>query len=149
MKNFKFSLDSVLGYKQQVLDELQNEYAILTDRVRRQELKLAQTKEAYRSCNQEFRSAEAEGITIAEALRFENDLRFWEKEVEQNTQQLLAFQQEAEEKRAQMILARQDTASLEKLREKKHTTYLKEVEKSEEIFIEELVAAQRVMSAGA
>ena len=149
MKNFKFSLDSVLGYKQQVLDELQNEYAILTDRVRRQELKLVQTKEAYRSCNQEFRSAEAEGITIAEALRFENDLRFWEKEVEQNTQQLLAFQQEAEEKRAQMILARQDTASLEKLREKKHTTYLKEVEKSEEIFIEELVAAQRAMSAGA
>ena len=149
MKNFKFSLDSVLGYKQQVLDELQNEYAILTDRVRRQELKLAQTKEAYRSCNQKFRSAEAEGITIAEALRFENDLRFWEKEVEQNTQQLLAFQQEAEEKRAQMILARQDTASLEKLREKKHTTYLKEVEKSEEIFIEELVAAQRAMSAGA
>ena len=149
MKNFKFSLDSVLGYKQQVLDELQNEYAILTDRVRRQELKLVQTKEAYRSCNQEFRSAEAEGITIAEALRFENDLRFWEKEVEQNTQQLLAFQQEAEEKRAQMILARQDTASLEKLREKKHSTYLKEVEKSEEIFIEELVAAQRAMSAGA
>ncbi len=149
MKNFKFSLDSVLGYKQQVLDELQNEYAILTDRVRRQELKLAQTKDAYRPCNQEFRSAEGERITIADALRFENDLRFWEKEVEQNTQQLLVFQQEAEEKRAQMILARQDTASLEKLREKKHTTYLKEVEKSEEIFIEELVAAQRAMSAGA
>ena len=36
MKKFQFSLDHVLDYKQQVLEGLQNEHAILMRRVRSQ-----------------------------------------------------------------------------------------------------------------
>ena len=37
MKNFRFGLDSVLDYRQQVLDGLQGEYAKALERVRQQE----------------------------------------------------------------------------------------------------------------
>ena len=40
MKKFKFSLDSVLSYKQQVLDALKGEHAAILMRVREQEERL-------------------------------------------------------------------------------------------------------------
>ena len=147
MKKFQFSLDSVLGYKQQVLENLQNEHAIIMQRVRRQEEHLEQTIARYHDCNRQFRQAEAEGITVAEALRFESGLRFWEKEIEAGRLLLQKYRQEAEEKRKQVVAARQDTASLENLKEKKHTAYLQEVQKGEERSIEELVNTKRVMAA--
>ena len=50
----------------------------------------------------------------------------------------------AEEKRLQMLQANVDTTVLERLREKRQDEYQKEVQKSEERFIDELVSAARV-----
>ena len=79
MKKFQFSLESVLGYKQQVLESLQNEHAILIQKMRQQEERLRQMEESYWAWNEEFRQAEMEGITVAEAMRYESGLRFWER----------------------------------------------------------------------
>ena len=73
MKRFQFSLNTVLSYKQQVLEELQNEHGQLLYQVRQQELVLQAAEERYRGLNLEFRQAETEGLTIAEALRY----AFW------------------------------------------------------------------------
>ena len=43
MKKFQFSLETVLRYKEQVLESLQNEYAAAAQRVREQEALLRQT----------------------------------------------------------------------------------------------------------
>lgn len=147
MKKFQFSLESVLGYKQQVLESLQNEHAILIQKMRQQEERLRQMEESYRAWNEEFRQAEMEGITVAEAMRYESGLRFWEKEIAQQRQTVLQCQQEVEQKRRQVVAARQETASLEKLRDKKKEEYRKAVQKGEELFIEEVVAAQKAMAA--
>lgn len=146
MKKFQFSLDTVLDYKQQVQESLQNEHALLNQRVRQQEQVLEDLREQYRSCNREFRQAEAEGITAAEALGFESGLRFWQREIRKGEKLLTQYRKEAEEKREQVVAARQDTSSLEKLRERKQEDYRKRVGKSEELFIEELVAAQRAVA---
>ncbi|RHT72422.1 flagellar export protein FliJ [Ruminococcaceae bacterium AM28-23LB] len=147
MKKFQFSLESVLGYKQQVLESLQNEHAILIQKMRQQEERLRQMEESYRAWNEEFRQAEMEGITVAEVMRYESGLRFWEKEIAQQRQTVLQCQREVEQKRRQVVAARQETASLEKLREKKQEEYRKAVQKGEELFIEEVVAAQKAMAA--
>ena len=147
MKKFQFSLESVLGYKQQVLESLQNEHAILIQKMRQQEERLRQMEESYRAWNEEFRQAEMEGITVAEAMRYESGLRFWEKEIAQQRQTVLQCQKEVEQKRRQVVAARQETASLEKLRDKKQEEYRKAVQKGEELFIEEVVAAQKAMAA--
>jgi len=56
MKRFQFSLNTVLSYKQQVLEELQNEHGQLLYQVRQQELVLQAAEERYRGLNLEFRS---------------------------------------------------------------------------------------------
>ena len=57
MKRFQFSLNTVLSYKQQVLEELQNEHGQLLYQVRQQELVLQAAEERYRGLNLEFRRA--------------------------------------------------------------------------------------------
>lgn len=146
MKKFQFSLDTVLRYKLQVLESLQNEYAVAARRVREQEALLRQTEGRYRDLNQEFREAAAEGITIADAMGYESGLRVLEKEIQAQEKRLRQLQDEAEEKRLKMVAARQETASLEKLRDHKLEDYQKMVQKQEEQFIDELVSTTRVMA---
>ena len=82
MKKFQFNLDNVLDYKQQVLENLQNEHSVLLQRVRRQEELIAGLEADYAALNQEFRQAEREGITIADARAYEMGLRAQEKTIQ-------------------------------------------------------------------
>lgn len=108
---------------------------------------LQAAEERYRGLNLEFRQAETEGLTIAEALRYESGLRFLEDEIQREAKRLREYEAAAEEKRRQVVAARQDTASLEKLKDKKWEDYQKQVQKGEELLIEELVTAARARTA--
>lgn len=148
MKKFQFGLDGVMRYKQQVLEGVQNEYAVLVQRVQQQEQKLVTVIERYRAYNQEFRQAEAEGITIAQAMGYEAGLRALEREQKQEETRLKQMQAQAEQGRQKLVAARQDTNSLEKLKEKKFEVYRKGVQKKEEEFIDELVSNTRAVAVG-
>ena len=93
-----------------------------------------------------MRTAAEEGITIADAMGYETGLRVLEKEIQAQEKRLRQLQEEAEEKRLKMVAARQETASLEKLRDHKLEDYQKMVQKQEEQFIDELVSTTRVMA---
>lgn len=146
MKKFHFSLDTVLGYKQQVLDSLRSEHAVIIKKVTDQEILIADLTQRHRELNIAFREAEQEGMTIAQAKTYEIGLRVLERQIQIETERLHALEREAEKKRQQVVAARQETASLEKLREKKLDGYRKSVQKQEELFIDELVSASRVTS---
>ncbi len=148
MKKFQFGLDGVMRYKQQVLEGAQNEYAALVQRVQQQEQRLQAVVERYRAYNQEFRQAEAEGITIAQAMGYETGLRALEREQQQEEKRLKQMQAQAEQGRQRLVAARQDTNSLEKLKEKKSEVYRKEAQKQEEEFIDELVSNTRAVAVG-
>ena len=143
MKKFKFSLDTVLSYKQQVLDALQGEYAEAAGRVRAQELVLEGLWQEYRDCNEEYRRRAAEGLPITEALMYQSALRASELNIQVETQRLKELEAEAERRREAMVEAKKETSSIEKLREKKLEAYHKAEAKSEELFIEEFVSAAR------
>ena len=146
MKKFQFNLDTVLHYKQQVMDERQNEYSAALLRAQKQEERLHEAENEYAELNLEFRRAESEGITVAEALRYENGLRFLEMNIRKEELLLEECRKKAEEKRQQLVAARQETSSLEKLKEKKLETHQKEAQKSEELFIEEMVSVTKLMT---
>ena len=148
MKKFQFGLDGVMRYKQQVLEGAQNEYAVLVQRVQQQEQRLQTVVERYRAYNQEFRQAEAEGITIAQAMGYESGLRALEREQKQEEKRLKQMQAQAEQGRQRLVAARQDTNSLEKLKETKSEVYRKEAQKQEEEFIDELVSNTRAVAVG-
>ncbi len=145
MKKFQFSLDGVLGYRQQVLESRQNEYAKALAQVREQQDRVDDATARYRQLNQRFREEAARGITAADALGFENGLRVLEAEIARETRRLEECRQAAEEKRAQVLQAHMDATILERLKEKQKDAYQKEAQKSDERFIDELVSATRAV----
>ena len=144
MKKFKFSLDSVLSYKQQVLDALKGEHAVILAQVREQEGVLEACWQEYRDCDAEYSQRKAEGIAITDAMVYQNGLRVLEADIERETQRLEELRQQEEAKRQEVVDAKIDTSSIEKLKEKKLDLYNKEVAKSEEVLIDEFVSSARV-----
>ncbi len=143
MKKFKFGLDSVLSYKQQVLDALRGEHAAILARVRAQEDVLEAVWQDYRDCNEEYRQRKAEGLTIMDAMVYQNGLRVLENKIQRETARLDELKKQEEEKRQEVVDAKIDTSSIEKLKEHKLEDYNKAVQKSEENLIDEFVSSAR------
>ena len=146
MKKFKFSLDTVLSYKDQILNALQIEHGVILAEIRVQEDILEATWRRYRDYDEEFREQKINGISALDAMMYESALRAQELEIRRETEKLDALKAAEEKKRNEVIEAKQDTASLEKLRERKLETYNKAIQKGEEQMIEEFVSTQRALS---
>lgn len=149
MKRFQFSLETVLDYKQQVLSALQTEHAQLLAQLRAQEAVLYGLEEQYQQTDTQFSLQKMEGIAVGAALGYERYLRVMEHKIQEELRQLEWLKRQEEDKRGQVVVARQDTSSLEKLREKKLDSYNKAVQKGEEAMIDEMVSAARVMASSA
>ena len=147
MKKFRFSLETVLDYKQEVLSALQTEHATVLARVHAQEELLEELENYYSELDAEFTERKLEGITILDAMQYEQYLRATERQIEEAVEILERLRAEAEAKRLEVVEAKKDTSSIEKLREKKLDSYNKAVQKSEELIIEEFVTTARVMAA--
>lgn len=146
MKKFKFSLDTVLSYKDQVLNSLKIEHGVILAEIRVQEEVLEDVWRRYRDYNEEFREQKLSGISALDALMYEGGLRAQELEIKRETEKLEALRIKEEKKRNEVVEAKKETASLEKLRERKLDNYNKDVQKSEEQRIEEFVSTQRAMT---
>lgn len=144
MKKFNFTLGTVLNYKNQVLDSLKNEHAKILARINEQEKVIHNLEEEYKKCNNNFNQKKMEGITIIESIGFEAYLRKLEVSIKQEEKKLALIKVEEENKRMEVVAAKQDTSSLEKLKEKKLEIYHKEEQKAEEALVEEFVSFSRI-----
>ena len=149
MKKFQFPLDTVLDYRRQVQDSLQVELGAVTAEARGQEEVLAAARQRYSEINQEYREKKARGIRIAEVRGYETALEVQEAVIAGETAKLKKLQRLMEAKRRELVSAKQDASSVEKLREKKLRAYTKDMEKSEEQFIDDLVCAGRANAGNA
>ena len=147
MKKFRFSLETVLDYKQQVLDALQKEHGVIMAQVKEQEEYLAGLEADYRDMDAEFCQRKLEGITILDAMRYEQYLRAMERQIQEAYEHLAELREQEEAKRNQVVEAKKETSSIEKLKEKKLDAYRKSVQKAEEAAIDEFVMTQRAMAA--
>ena len=146
MKKFKFSLDTVLSYKDQILDSLKIEHGVILAEIRMQEEVLEAAWRRYRDYDEEFRDQKLSGISALDAMMYEAGLRAQELEIKRETDKLEALRAKEEQKRNEVVEAKKETASLEKLRERKLDNYNKEIQKGEEQRIEEFVSTQRAMN---
>ncbi|MBR3704630.1 MAG: flagellar export protein FliJ [Oscillospiraceae bacterium] len=146
MKKFKFSLDTVLSYKDQILDALKIEHGVILAEIRVQEEVLEAAWRRYRDYDEEFREQKMNGISALDAMMYESALRAQELEIRRETEKLDALKEKEEKKRSEVVEAKKETASLEKLKERKLDSYNKSVQKGEEQMIEEYVSTQRAMS---
>ncbi len=147
MKKFRFSLETVLDYKQQALDALMGEHGAILAQVRAQEAVVEGLEEEHRLVDEDFSQQKLEGITVLDALNFEQYLRALEREITSERRKLEALRRREEQKRAQVVEARKETATIEKLKEHKLEDYRKAEQKEEEQRIEEFVSTTRAMAA--
>ncbi|RKI65720.1 flagellar export protein FliJ [bacterium 1xD42-67] len=147
MKKFRFSLETVLDYKQQALDSLRAEHGAILAQVRAQEQVIQALEEEHRQADDEFTRRKLEGINVLDALNFEQYLRAVERKLQTEHRKLEALERQEEKKRSQVVEARKETATIEKLKEHKLEDYRKAVQKSEEMMIEEFVSTTRAMAA--
>lgn len=144
MKKFQFSLDTVLSYKQQVLDTIENEHAALLAQVHAQEDVVEAAWQHYRSCNEEYRELKQTGMSVIDATLYQNGLRVLEQDIQRETDKLGELRRQEEQKREEMVEAKKETSSLEKLKDKKLDQYQKAAQKAEEALIDEFVSSARI-----
>ncbi len=146
MKKFKFQLDTVLKYKTQVLDIRLAEHGTALANVRRQEVVLEQAVKNRTACEDEYREMKALGLTIADAMKYETGIQVLQRTVLRETEKLKELRKIEEQKRAALVEAKQETQSLEKLKEMKRGEYDSMIAKAEEKEIDDLVMARRSAS---
>ena len=147
MKKFRFSLETVLDYKNQALDALRREHGAILAQVRAQEKVIEDLETEYRQSDEDFTRRKLEGINVLDAMSYEAYLRSLERKLQEEYRKLERLRKREEEKRTQVVEARKETATLEKLKEHKLEDYRKAEQKDEEKRIEEFVSTARAMAA--
>lgn len=142
MKKFRFSLDTVLDYRRQVLDSLQVELGSIMAQIHQQEIEIEHARQKYAKINAEYCKKKMSGIHVGEIYGFETALQVQESLIRRELERLQSLQKQAEMKRSELVCAKQDASSVEKLREKKLQLYRHETQKSEEQYIDDLVCAR-------
>lgn len=145
MKKFFFSLDNVLGYKEQVLESLRGEHARILMKVRACEREIEELEMERTACAKKLEAGRVAGMSIQD-IRFYSDymdaLRW---RIEQKQEELGRLRQEEEEMKERVVEAKKETSSIEKLKEHKLEEYNKQVQKQEEAFVEEFVSTKNAM----
>lgn len=148
MKRFQYSLDSVLTYKNQILDNLKEEHAgMLRDvNVKKAEIdSMRSTLDEYRNS---FDSAKQGGATIQAFRLFDMCIGQMEKEIDVQKEILSGLKRKEEKKKAEVINAKVDTSRFEKLKARRYREYQKLCQKEEENFVEEFVVRGLVTAGG-
>lgn len=143
MKKFYFSLHTVLNYKQQVLDNLRNEQAQIMSDIAKSEKRIEKLAGQAKSWGEELREKQSRGMTICEIGTYQSYLHNLRVKEKLEREVLERLEERKEEKRKEVVAAKTETSSLELLKDKKMEQYRYQVQKSEELFIEEFVSNVR------
>lgn len=140
MKKFSFSLDKVLRYKIQVENSVRNEHAIAAQAVFRQEDFINSLETELCGQIEAFKKEREMGCTINRFRTYEDYLSRAQQRINAELEILEGLVKVEEAKRAEVIKAKTETSSIEKLKEKKQIEYDKAEQKAEEQLIEEFVS---------
>lgn len=139
MKKFAFALDKVLSYKRQYENSIRNEHAAIMHEIRLQEERFAELSAKDKEIREQMRKEQEAGCQILRIHTFEGYLEYLKGEMFRVTQRLKNLRFQEEQKRRELIAAKTDTTSIDKLKDKKLEEYNYLVQKEQEQLIEEFV----------
>lgn len=149
LKRFQFQLEPVLNYKRQALDALMIELGAAQDAVRRQEAARDAAARRLEEYAGEYEERKREGLTVAEALKYQGCLDVLRRELVREEERLRDLREAAERKRLEVVSARQDAMSLEKLRDMRRREHAAAEAKEQEKTLDDLTIARRLAEASA
>ena len=143
MKKFQYNLQSVLEYKQRVLDDLKEQYALRMKFVEEKKQEIADLREKANALNMEFDEVKQQGAVIEKFLMYSSMIDNLDKQVEVEKETLKILQANADKKKEEVIAANIDVNKFEKLKEKKQEIFKAQEQKDQEAFIDEFVSNQQ------
>lgn len=146
MKKFFFSLNTVLDYKEQILENLKGEHARALLKVRICEDEIEKLEEEHLRSSKELEESRFQGMTISDIKTYENYLEQLGVRIKNKYEELARLKEEEQKKRDEVVEAKKETSMIGKLKEKKQVEYNKKAQKEEEQFIEEFVSTKRAMA---
>ncbi|MBQ9521244.1 MAG: flagellar export protein FliJ [Oscillospiraceae bacterium] len=149
MKRFQFQLEPVLNFKQQGLDALMIELSAIQASVAAQENKRSAAYQLLADYDAESVRKNAEGMSVIEALERQSCQQVLARRARNEDDELARLRREAEKKRDEIVEARKETHSLERLREVRQSEFNAALAKAEEKELDDLTAARRASAATA
>ncbi len=140
MKKFSFSLQKVLEIREQILDNLKIELSNLNREHDNIEQQILDLKMQFKLVNSEFVEKSAVSISVGEMTYYKMYMSNILKQQEKKEEEKNIILKKIEAKRQEIINAKMEISSLEKLKENELEKYNHALMKSEEIFIEEFVS---------
>ena len=143
MKKFQYSLETVLTYKQQVLDNEKAEHAAILNRVRQKNEEIRLLKRDLMGFQKGFDESKSLGAPIEDFRLYDMCVGLVEDQITFQKEQLATLKKKEEKKKQEVIAAKVDTSKFEKLKDRRMVEYRKAEAKEEEAFIEEFVVHGR------
>lgn len=139
MKQFKYSLETVLDYKTQVLDNLKTEHAVIVRCVDQKKDEINRLRESLNGFQNGFDRTKSQGAPIESYWLYDKCIVGMEKKIDEQKEQLLILRKKEEKKKNEVVVAKIDTSRFEKLKGRRMQEYRKAEMKEEEAFTEEFV----------
>lgn len=139
MKKFQFGLESVLNYKNMVLDQVVIEHGKILAEIIKKQNEIINLELEYKNSGDDFLKKQMIGMSSEQANRYRiflDSLNYKIDIKKVEVQQLLKIEKKKQQK---VILAKQETATFEKLKEKQYEEYKIIESKKLEIDIEEFL----------
>jgi len=143
MKKFQYNLQSVLEYKQRILDDLKEQYALRMKFVEEKKLEIQNLRAKADALTVEFDEVKKTGAAIEKFLMYSSMIDNLDKQVEIEKEALKILQANADKKKDEVVAANIDVNKFVKLKEKKQMLYKAQEQKDQEAFIDEFVSNQQ------
>ncbi len=140
MKKFEFSLDRVLSYREQVVNNLLIQHAQILELIRAQEELLRVLEHEERECGAKLEDEKRNGCTICVVQVYEGYIKSQNMKMRIVRRKISELEREAEAKMSEIVEANKDKKSIDILKDKRREEYDKDVRRAEEKFIEEFVS---------
>ena len=136
MKRFKYSLENVLHYKEQILDSIKAEHGTLLAQIRKKEAEIQELENKLVSAQNKMDDLKKQDVQIKDICLY----GMYISEMENQIRKKQLLQQQEEKKKVQVIAAKIDTSRYEKLKDRRQSEYEKAAKKAQELFIEEFAS---------
>jgi len=143
MKKFNFSLDTVKNYKEKLLDNLKMEHNAILSAIVKQEELIDGMENTELTVNGELNEKNSKGIRPYELLNYQRYLKVLQSDIKVEYKRLGKLNDAEKAKKEELIEMKKETASIEKLEEKRQMEYNALERKADEIFIEEFVSNKK------
>ncbi len=143
MKKFKFSLDKLLNYKEQILDKEKNELSALRHKKQSAEEELSEVKNHLKVSNQNYIEKSQAGMSAQDMVVSKRYLNSLTDRIFQLDKIIAIYEEKIQKQLLVVIEATKEVNTVKKLEEKQLEEYNTAVRKADENFIQEFVINQQ------